>query len=223
MSQGMKTVRPGVRLQFVRAPQGDGVGDFSGPSPVALLAEVGGPASGVAAQSSARSGGGGGLASLAGSLSGSGAGGAVGAFGKPGGGREKSSTAAAADTSARGGGSAVPPFAAARDARSPPLDSAILMADAATGSSEGSSPPTMSGTHAPPHSGPAPERTLDTIGVAVVTFAAVTGGAFGIETAVGAAGALPTLLGLLFVGCAWSLPQALMTAELGALFASNGG
>lgn len=66
-------------------------------------------------------------------------------------------------------------------------------------------------------------KTLGAVGIAIICFAAVAGGPYGIEAAVGAAGALPTLVGLALVGCVWSAPQALVTAELSNAFPSNAG
>ena len=65
--------------------------------------------------------------------------------------------------------------------------------------------------------------TLGTIGVCVVAFASIAGGPYGIEVAVGVAGALPTLLGLIATAVVWSAPQALVTAELSSTFPSNAG
>lgn len=56
-----------------------------------------------------------------------------------------------------------------------------------------------------------------------LTFFSVCGGDYGIEDAVGAAGPFWTLLGLLIVPWLWSLPIALMTAELGAMIPDMGG
>jgi hypothetical protein len=67
------------------------------------------------------------------------------------------------------------------------------------------------------------KRALGALGVAVVCFSAVAGGPFGIEAAVGAAGALPTLLGSVALAFCWSLPQALVTAELSTSYPSNAG
>ena len=52
---------------------------------------------------------------------------------------------------------------------------------------------------------------------------AVCGGDYGIEDTVGAAGARLTLLGLLVLPWIWSLPIALMTAELGSMIPEAGG
>jgi amino acid transporter len=71
--------------------------------------------------------------------------------------------------------------------------------------------------------GEGPQRSLGSFGVAVICFAAVAGGPYGIEIAVGAAGALPTLVALFAVAFVWSLPQAQVTAELSNLFPSNAG
>ena len=56
-----------------------------------------------------------------------------------------------------------------------------------------------------------------------VTFFAVCGGDYGIEDTVGAAGARLTLLGLLVLPWIWSLPIALMTAELSSMIPESGG
>lgn len=56
-----------------------------------------------------------------------------------------------------------------------------------------------------------------------LTFFAVCGGDYGIEDAVGAAGPMYTLVGLLLVPWLWSLPIALMTAELGSMIPDVGG
>ncbi|XWS40233.1 hypothetical protein CRYUN_Cryun18bG0122600 [Craigia yunnanensis] len=48
-------------------------------------------------------------------------------------------------------------------------------------------------------------------------------GAFGIEDSVQAAGPLLALLGFLLVPFIWSIPEALITAELGTRFPENGG
>ena len=56
-----------------------------------------------------------------------------------------------------------------------------------------------------------------------VTFFAVCGGDYGIEDAVGAAGPRLTIAGLLLLPWVWSLPIALMTAELGSMIPEAGG
>lgn len=67
------------------------------------------------------------------------------------------------------------------------------------------------------------KRSLGAIGVAVVSFASVAGGPYGIEESVGAGGGLPTLLALLLTAIAWSATQALVTAELSTMMPSNAG
>ena len=67
------------------------------------------------------------------------------------------------------------------------------------------------------------QRALGAFGVTVVAFASIAGGPYGIEAAVGAAGALPTLLGLAATALVWSAPQALVTAELSCAFPSSAG
>ena len=56
-----------------------------------------------------------------------------------------------------------------------------------------------------------------------VTFFAVCGGDYGLEDSVGAGGAALTLLGVLLLPWVWSLPIALMTAELGSTIPEAGG
>ena len=56
-----------------------------------------------------------------------------------------------------------------------------------------------------------------------MTFFAVCGGDYGMEDAVGAAGPGLTMLGLVVVPWLWSLPIALMTAELSAMIPESGG
>ena len=56
-----------------------------------------------------------------------------------------------------------------------------------------------------------------------VTFFAVCGGDYGLEDSVGAAGPALTLTGLLILPWVWSLPIALMTAELGSMIPEAGG
>jgi amino acid transporter len=56
-----------------------------------------------------------------------------------------------------------------------------------------------------------------------VTFFAVCGGDYGLEDSVGAAGPALTLLGLLILPWVWSLPIALMTAELSSMIPEAGG
>ncbi|XVF00840.1 hypothetical protein REPUB_Repub04eG0036900 [Reevesia pubescens] len=54
-------------------------------------------------------------------------------------------------------------------------------------------------------------------------FYEVSGGPFGVEDSVQAAGPLLALLGFLLVPFVWSVPEALITAELGTMFPENGG
>ena len=66
-------------------------------------------------------------------------------------------------------------------------------------------------------------RTLTWQQLVGLIFFAVCGGDYGIEDAVGAGGPALTLLGLLIVPWLWSLPIALMTAELGSMIPEAGG
>jgi amino acid transporter len=67
------------------------------------------------------------------------------------------------------------------------------------------------------------KRVLGLWGFAAVAYFAVAGGPFGIEAAVMHAGPLPCFIGFLVLPIVWSLPQALMTAELATLLPDNGG
>jgi amino acid transporter len=81
---------------------------------------------------------------------------------------------------------------------------------------------TAGGAH-PAGAAAADTRKLGALAVAIISFGSVAGGPYGIEAAVGAAGALPTLLGCVALAFLWSAPQALVTAELATMFPSNGG
>ncbi|KAH6834785.1 Amino acid permease family protein [Perilla frutescens var. hirtella] len=54
-------------------------------------------------------------------------------------------------------------------------------------------------------------------------FYEVSGGPFGVEDSVGAAGPLLALAGFLVFPLIWSVPEALITAEMGTMFPENGG
>ncbi|XP_074562060.1 putative polyamine transporter At1g31830 [Curcuma longa] len=54
-------------------------------------------------------------------------------------------------------------------------------------------------------------------------FYEVSGGPFGIEDSVQAAGPLLAILGFLVFPFVWSIPEALITAEMGTMFPENGG
>ena len=58
----------------------------------------------------------------------------------------------------------------------------------------------------------APERKINTWQLAMLAFVAISGGPFGIESAVQAAGPLPTLIGIVFLSVLWAFPQAIMSA-----------
>ena len=66
-------------------------------------------------------------------------------------------------------------------------------------------------------------QTLSWYHLVGITFFAVCGGDYGIEDAVGAAGPGLCLLGILLLPWIWSLPIALMTAELGSMIPEAGG
>ena len=66
-------------------------------------------------------------------------------------------------------------------------------------------------------------RDLNLPGLVALTFFCVAGGAYGIEDGVGAAGPLPMLIGVAILPWLWSLPTALMTAELSTAMPEDGG
>jgi amino acid transporter len=66
-------------------------------------------------------------------------------------------------------------------------------------------------------------RELNLPALIALTFFCVAGGAYGLEDAVGAAGPAIVLLGLLILPWLWSLPTALMTAELSTAMPEEGG
>jgi len=68
-----------------------------------------------------------------------------------------------------------------------------------------------------------PRRTLNFTNLVALTFFCVSGGAYGFEDAVGAAGPMIALLALLIVPWLWSFPTALMTAELSSAMPEDGG
>mmetsp|Transcript_31421 Transcript_31421/g.68704 ORF Transcript_31421/g.68704 Transcript_31421/m.68704 type:complete len:454 (-) Transcript_31421:171-1532(-) len=67
------------------------------------------------------------------------------------------------------------------------------------------------------------KRSLTFWKLCALTFASVAGGPYGFEEAVGAGGPYLTILGLLLIPFIWSVPNALMTAELACMMPENGG
>ncbi|XP_006647741.2 polyamine transporter PUT1 isoform X1 [Oryza brachyantha] len=66
-------------------------------------------------------------------------------------------------------------------------------------------------------------RTVSMNPLIFLIFYEVSGGPFGIEDSVGAAGPLLAIIGFLVLPVVWSIPEALITAELGSMFPENGG
>ncbi|EOX97580.1 Amino acid permease family protein [Theobroma cacao] len=66
-------------------------------------------------------------------------------------------------------------------------------------------------------------QKVSIIPLVFLIFYEVSGGPFGVEDSVQAAGPLLALLGFLLVPFIWSVPEALITAELGTMFPENGG
>ncbi|WOK99056.1 putative polyamine transporter [Canna indica] len=75
----------------------------------------------------------------------------------------------------------------------------------------------------PPRPRPEEQHKLSIVPLVFLIFYEVSGGPFGIEDTVGAAGPLLAILGFLVFPLIWSIPEALLTAELGTMFPENGG
>jgi len=101
----------------------------------------------------------------------------------------------------------VPGFRATHEESSEALSAAAAAAAAVGNGAEAQGPP----------------RRLNRIQLVMITFFAVCGGPFGIESMVGSAGPRLSLAGLLIVPWVWALPQALMTAELATAIPEMGG
>lgn len=67
------------------------------------------------------------------------------------------------------------------------------------------------------------KSSVGVIQLACITFFTVAGGPYGFEDTVGAAGGQWTLVGLLVVPFLWSIPLALLTAELSSMIPEAGG
>jgi len=66
-------------------------------------------------------------------------------------------------------------------------------------------------------------KALSLLPLIALIFFDVSGGPFGTEDAVAAAGPLPVVLGFLLLPLLWSVPEALITAELATAFPENSG
>ena len=77
----------------------------------------------------------------------------------------------------------------------------------------------------PEHGRRASEKRSDigALQLAVIVFYSVSGGAYGVEDSVRAAGVMWTLIGFTVMPFIWSLPEALMTAELSCAFPEASG
>lgn len=126
------------------------------------------------------------------------------------------------------------PKSAPQDAKSVPA--ADVAGDASTdgiltvnGNGEHSSPPSSPRPEIPDdrdgrgHGGHSLPPKIGTLPLSVMVFYSVSGGPIGIEPAVRAGGFLPSLLGFLLAPLAWSVPEALVTAELGSAYPEASG
>ncbi|CAL1372875.1 unnamed protein product [Linum trigynum] len=66
-------------------------------------------------------------------------------------------------------------------------------------------------------------RKVSILPLVFLIFYEVSGGPFGVEDSVNAAGPLLAILGFFIFPLVWSIPEALITAELGTMFPENGG
>ncbi|KAL8201120.1 hypothetical protein R6Q57_012459 [Mikania cordata] len=66
-------------------------------------------------------------------------------------------------------------------------------------------------------------RSLSILPLIFLIFYEVSGGPFGVEDSVKAAGPLLALIGFLVFPLIWSVPEALITAEMGTMFPEDGG
>ncbi|KAK6117035.1 hypothetical protein DH2020_049279 [Rehmannia glutinosa] len=66
-------------------------------------------------------------------------------------------------------------------------------------------------------------RKVSVLPLVFLIFYEVSGGPFGVEDSVRAAGPLLALAGFLIFPLIWSVPEALITAEMGTMFPENGG
>ncbi|KAF2308888.1 hypothetical protein GH714_022800 [Hevea brasiliensis] len=66
-------------------------------------------------------------------------------------------------------------------------------------------------------------KKVSVLPLVFLIFYEVSGGPFGVEDSVQAAGPLLALLGFLVFPIIWSIPEALITAEMGTMFPENGG
>ncbi|KAK9716086.1 hypothetical protein RND81_06G210400 [Saponaria officinalis] len=66
-------------------------------------------------------------------------------------------------------------------------------------------------------------KKVSVLPLVFLIFYEVSGGPFGVEDSVGAAGPLLALVGFLVFPFIWSVPEALITAEMGTMFPENGG
>eukprot|EP01088_Endostelium_zonatum_P003660 TRINITY_DN14848_c0_g1_i3.p1 TRINITY_DN14848_c0_g1~~TRINITY_DN14848_c0_g1_i3.p1 ORF type:complete len:234 (-),score=31.91 TRINITY_DN14848_c0_g1_i3:124-825(-) len=67
------------------------------------------------------------------------------------------------------------------------------------------------------------KRTLNAWKLAVIGYYLTCGGPFGIEASIGAAGPLLTYIAFIVFPLIWSVPQAIMAAELALIYRENGG
>jgi len=67
------------------------------------------------------------------------------------------------------------------------------------------------------------KRGVNALGLTMMIYFFTSGGPFGIEPSVGAAGPLLSLIAVIIVPLIWSLPQAILSAELSLMIAENGG
>lgn len=71
--------------------------------------------------------------------------------------------------------------------------------------------------------GAKPKRVINVLTLVCLTYMSVSGGPYGFEDAVSAAGPLVVIICVLVLPFLWGIPQAVMTAELSTMIDENGG
>ncbi|KAL6501814.1 proline dehydrogenase [Orobanche gracilis] len=79
------------------------------------------------------------------------------------------------------------------------------------------------GTKGAPSSNTKHGKKIPLLPLVFLIFYEVSGGPFGVEDSINAAGPLLALAGFLIFPLIWSVPEALITAEMGTMFPENGG
>ncbi|GER56225.1 amino acid permease family protein [Striga asiatica] len=103
-------------------------------------------------------------------------------------------------------------------------DGTVQASPGVTGSHTQQKPGDPTGeSEAPPSPNIKHGKKIPLLPLVFIIFYEVSGGPFGVEDTVNAAGPLLALIGFLIFPLIWSVPEALITAEMGTMFPENGG